>query len=72
MYGRPFVAKRVGDREIAEEYCEYGVEYVEAGQSTFFGCVDEDEARALARLLQGVIHVKHVYETDWAILSDVL
>jgi hypothetical protein len=72
MYGRPCVAKRVNDREITEEYCEYGVEYPEEGELAFFGCVDEDEARALARLLQGVIHVKHVYETDWAILSDVL
>jgi hypothetical protein len=66
------MAKRINDQEITEEYYEYGVEYSEEGERAFFGCVDEDEARALARLLQGDICVKHVYETDWAILSDVL
>jgi K+/H+ antiporter YhaU regulatory subunit KhtT len=72
MYEELFVAKRVNNREIAEEFCEYGVEYAEEDQTCFVVCVDEDEAHSLARLLEGVVHVKHVYETDWAIVSDVL
>lgn len=67
MYGRPYVVK-INGREIAEEYCEFGVEYEEQGETCFVVCVDEDEARALARLLEGDVHVKTIYETAWAAL----
>lgn len=59
------MAKRIGGREITESYAVFGVEYDEEGEIRFFQVVDQDEAVALARLLEGHVLRKDIFETDW-------
>jgi hypothetical protein len=56
--------------EVAAEFTEHGVEYDLDGETFVTLAANEEDARLMRAALKGLLVVRTVYETAWALAPD--